>query len=377
MPASPLNMPPPTPGSPRPRRLGPRPRRGLRVAVLVLTVPLALAVGYSAYWLFASQRLRSAANDWIEARRADGFDVSYAKAETEGFPAKARLVFTNARIRTPADAVPWTWTAEAITAEISPFEPRRLTLVASGRQALELSAKGEKVSYVGAAEGMQAVIGRTSPTPEVEVVVRNLALDGKQKGDRLAFAHLEGRGGDPSGEVSSGRAAAYGVTLTAAGVTLPQPMALPLGSDIGYFGFRAKMVDPMPAAPWPNSLFRWRDAGGALELSRFDLVYGPMTLAGNGTIALDSAAQPIGAFTTRLQGYQPLLAALVRSKVITDKQAQAARAVLASVARPRQPGGEPVANVPLTLQDRTLSVGPVAIAKLPQIRWTRERTATR
>ena len=46
----------------------------------------------------------------------------------------------------------------------------------------------------------------------------------------------------------------------------------------------------------------------------------------------------------------------------------AAGAVLGLMARP-QPSGPPVVEVPLSLQDRTLSLGRIPLLRLPELVW--------
>ena len=49
--------------------------------------------------------------------------------------------------------------------------------------------------------------------------------------------------------------------------------------------------------------------------------------------------------------------------------AVAAKVAFAFVARKPADGGKPVVAVPLTLHERTLRAGPVALAVVPEIRW--------
>ena len=51
-----------------------------------------------------------------------------------------------------------------------------------------------------------------------------------------------------------------------------------------------------------------------------------------------------------------------------QRSAMAAGAVLALMARP-QPSGPPVVEVPLSLQDRTLSLGRIPLLRLPELVW--------
>jgi hypothetical protein len=146
---------------------------------------------------------------------------------------------------------------------------------------------------------------------------------------------------------------------------------LPLGGDLTRAALTAKLIGTLEAGPWPEALDRWRDAGGTIEVTRLQLLYGPLTLTADGTLALDKAEQPIGAFNARIVGASRTVDALRQRGLIEDMNSVAAKVMLGLMARKPLDGGEPVVAIPLTLQDRTLHAGPIALAVIPEIRWRR------
>jgi hypothetical protein len=62
------------------------------------------------------------------------------------------------------------------------------------------------------------------------------------------------------------------------------------------------------------------------------------------------------------------LDALAEARLIAPRAATAAKAVLALLQRP-QPDGKPAVQLPLTLQDRTLALGRIPLARLPELIW--------
>jgi len=121
--------------------------------------------------------------------------------------------------------------------------------------------------------------------------------------------------------------------------------------------------------PTPAELGRWRDAGGTLELSDFTLDWGPLRIAGAGTLALDAALQPVGSFTAEIAGLDCLLDLLERAGQIGSQQAAIARIALAVLTRAPADGGPAQARVSVTVQDRRLSIGPVTLLRLPLVTW--------
>jgi hypothetical protein len=88
-----------------------------------------------------------------------------------------------------------------------------------------------------------------------------------------------------------------------------------------------------------------------------------------GTVALDGRMQPVGAFTARIQGFFEAVEALRARGLIRGRDASMAKLVLGAMARPAPGGGPPVLSLPVTLQDRVLYAGPVALVRLPELRW--------
>jgi hypothetical protein len=112
----------------------------------------------------------------------------------------------------------------------------------------------------------------------------------------------------------------------------------------------------------------WRDAGGKLALRQFGLTWGQLNASGSATLRLDEALQPAGTAEAQVIGTAETLDALANAKVMAPRAAMAAKAVLALLQRP-QPNGPPSVNLPLILQDRTLQMGRIPLAKLPEITW--------
>jgi hypothetical protein len=98
------------------------------------------------------------------------------------------------------------------------------------------------------------------------------------------------------------------------------------------------------------------------------LDWGKLSFRGSATIALDDKLQPMGTATARITGHGEALDALVAANLLPPRTALAAKAILGLLGK-KQDDGPPVVEVPLTLQDRTLQLGRIPLARLPQIVW--------
>lgn len=350
---------------------------GRRVRRLVIWAVVALAMvscAYGALWVLAENRFRAATLTWIEHRKPEGYRISYTRLETGGFPAVVRITLADPMIAGRQAGRSWSWSGEKADVEISPLDPEHVTVRLAGDQWLHIEAGKRLLSYEGSASELTIVAALGSGLPAGTVTVRDLALRPVEGGDAVAAARIDvTTRGDPGAPADS-QTATYDLTLEAADVELPRALGLPLGGDVTGVALTAKLIGTLEAGPWPEALARWRDAGGTLEVPRLELLYGPMTLTADGTLALDAAIQPIAAFSAHIVGASRTVDALRRRGMIEDGNAIAAKVALGLMARRPVGGGEPIVDVPLTLQNRTLHAGPLAVAVIPEIRWRdRER----
>jgi hypothetical protein len=347
---------------------------GRRVRRLVIWGAVAFAVSclaYGALWLLAANHFRAATLTWIEQRRTEGYQIFHTQPETGGFPAVVRITLADPTITGRHTDGSWSWSGEAAVVEISPLDPEQVTVRLAGTQNLQLAVRGRTFSYEGSASELtiHAVPGGWLPVGAV--TVRDLVLRPVEGGDAVAAARIDvATRGDP-GSTADDQTVTYELTVEAADVELPHTLGLPLGGDLTRAALTAKLIGTLEAGPWPEALDRWRDAGGTLEVTRLQLLYGPLTLTADGTLALDKAEQPIGAFNARIVGASRTVDALRQRGLIEDMNSVAAKVMLGLMARKPMDGGEPVVAIPLTLQDRTLHAGPIALAAIPEIRWRR------
>jgi hypothetical protein len=345
---------------------------GRRVRRLLIWSVVALAVSglaYGALWRLAANQFRAATLAWIERRSEEGYRISHTRLETGGFPAVVRLTLWDPTIAGSGAGGSWSWSGEKAVAEVSPLDPRHVTVRMAGKQRLQRVVGTRRFAYEGSASELTVDAAPGGWLPVGAVTVRDLVLRPVEGGDSVSAARIDiAARGDP-GATADDRTATYDLTLEAADVGLPPALGLPLGGDVSRVALTAKLLGTLEAGPWPEALARWRDAGGTVEVSRLELLYGPLTLTADGTLALDEANQPIGAFSARAVGVARTVDALHRRGLIEDMNAAAAKVMLGLMARRPADGGEPILDVPLTLQDRTLHAGPVALAVIPEIRW--------
>ena len=113
----------------------------------------------------------------------------------------------------------------------------------------------------------------------------------------------------------------------------------------------------LDSAEASKSLMAWRDAGGALDVTKLLLKWKPLEIKGNGAFTFDEVMRPLSAFSATITGYDKLLEILTQTGAIKKKTAQIANFALGLLAQ-KGPQGEMEITVPVTVQNGKLSVGP-------------------
>jgi len=92
-------------------------------------------------------------------------------------------------------------------------------------------------------------------------------------------------------------------------------------------------------------------------------------LDGDGTMALDGRLQPVGAFSARVTGYDAALNQLIQAGLIRSSDGNMAKMILGALGKVPEGGGPKQIDVPISVQDQRLSVGPIPLMRVPEILW--------
>jgi len=342
-----------------------------RLWILAPAVVVLLLAAHYAFWRYEAGQLDAGFGAWLADRRAAGWTVSAGAAERGGWPLAVTLTVPQVALRGGEPDIPGglAWSAERLDLQIDLLSPGTLELRAEGEQHLRLADRPD-VAYT--ADSTVALLPLEAETPPhaVSLTVRNLRA-GTPDIDPAAsltvgLVQFDGAiaPAAPAGE------AALTYRLSTEAIALPAVRAWALGSRISSLAIEGAVDGPVPMARGlvPRAT-AWRDGGGTFEIKHLTMGWGPLGLSGAATLALDARLQPMGTGSVRLVGYAASLDALVAGRVLTANAAVAAKAVLSLLATVPEDGGPPEVEVPLTLQDRTLSMRQVPLLKVPEIIW--------
>ena len=342
-------------------------KRGLTA----LAVTAAVALVYGGYWSFLAAQVRTGVEQWFAERTLQGLEAGYASLRVGGFPFRLVAVIEAPRLAAPHGLKPWSWKGPALVLKARPWRLTRVRLSAPGRHHFTVIRRGGLAAFTVEAGKLELKLKhRGEGTGRAMLSVREVTLrDASEKtvaGVAAADFIVERPGRADDG--GPGRTApALDFMAQAEGVSYPAAPVRGLGRTTARLVARVSVTGQVNDAP--EAMARWRDSGGTLEVKRFTLNHGPLALDGDGTLAIDNRMRPIGAFTLRVKGFEEVLDRLAGAGVIKPHPAALAKTVMKALAQKQgMPGAEEL-KVPLSLQDGWLYVGPVALAKLPPIRW--------
>ncbi len=358
----------------------------LKNAFKFASLPLllvALLSGYAVLWFFGADSLKTAADAWLATQRENGWTIRHQGLEVSGFPLKIRVTLAAPHIAPPPGLGDWVLEADSLRLDAMVWEtaapalrspaPLRLDLGRDGRWQIDgktLEARVHTTSD-GAVEGVSVAV-------EALTAVPFSALDAsgtpRQDAPALTLDRLDGawtRLETP--EPVDIKTAVFSLALSGKGLTLPPDSRAPLGRTWSELLLDARVLGPLAEdRSFYDALLQWRDDGGVVEVDRLYADWPPLEISVGGTLALDDAMQPVGALSSHVAGFFDALARLEEQDVVRARDATMARVVLGTLAQNAHQGEKgPVMTLPLTIQNRQVSLGPVSLFEVPRVNWKR------
>jgi hypothetical protein len=347
----------------------PRSKRRHLVVLMGALLLAALAGGYYAYWRHVARQLEAGVAAWAEQQRALGHEVAFEWNGIGGFPFRFAATFREPAIRWRGARGEVAWSGATLKAAMAPWNLRKIDIRSNGQHDGSLSLAENASAWRIAATGLAGTV-----TLHSSGALRGVTLALQQPDVNTSTgAVLAGAAATIMLDLPETQPADYTmplaqVSLDARSIALPAGTRLLSGDPVEAMSFDATIKGPMPLAPVTEALAAWRAAGGVIELESFAFAQGPLGVDGNATLALDPALQPEGAGTVNATGLGEAIELLIRDGRIPSDRALVARTTVKALEKPG-PDGRPRATVGLTLQNRTVSFGPVPLFAVQPIVW--------
>lgn len=342
-------------------------------------VGLAVAAAlYAGAWYVSANMLRTGVEKWLDARRAEGFTVKTGALATAGFPSRIAVRIPDVDFAAPRARGRWTWRTPAVEVNASPLRLDHIDINLTGSHHLTGPWIEAPALELTATKAGLALTVKDGQLTEAQLNLEDGAGGWNAAESRV---HMDKAGvlmslapEAPPPAPASGKAGGPLPAVTARlavkidNLTIPGQMPAPLTNTVGEIAFNAEVVGPVGDGALPKLLAAWSNAGGAVNVKDFSLQWAPLGFSGEGSIALDQDLQPMGAFTTRLAGFTDGLDIMVREHRMAKNEAAVAKGMLGLMAKPGA-NGQAEISVPLTVQDRILSAGPLKLFEVPRVDW--------
>ncbi|MBV8521810.1 MAG: DUF2125 domain-containing protein [Acetobacteraceae bacterium] len=339
-----------------------------RLRISGLAILLIAGVGHGVYWRLVANRLAQGWESWLADQHQAGWTAEAGRPVVGGWPMAATLTIPRLLLQGGDPDIPGglSWSTERVILRIGLGDLRLLQIFPQGLQHLRVV---HSTDFAFTARQIRAdlPLNQGAPLSRVFVVAHEIRGDVGPEGPvRIGVAEI---GGEANSEAPAGHPALQ-VAASAQAISLPPGLNWVLGSRISSLSFDAALNGPVPTS---RSLIaratEWRDEGGTLGVRRFALGWGPLGVSAAARITLDPNLQPSGTGMGTIVGWPEALDALAISGVMTKQAAFAAKAVLGLLARPGANGAASILEVPLTLQDRRLSIGRFPLVRIPELVW--------
>lgn len=316
---------------------------------------------WSVYWLLIYQTVSRSIDEWMVENMQRGVAVKFTSLDISGYP-----LWFNVKIKKPVVRLQkprvWVWRMPLVKAKFRPWNLSNIFIDLDGLHHFE----GAKSVALQALK-LKTTIDLVSPRGwKARFVAEDLNAEVKTLGKVAAKKIVVET--DWPGKIGTVDTLAPRIDVIVNSLQVPIDWALPLGNQVATFRLEARLEEePGPFRDF-NGLIQWRDRGGTVEVTRFNLDHGPLRINGEGTFALDRDLQPVGTLTIKAEGLSKIVDVLLKKNIIGVGQATAATLLLAALTE-RPVGQDPQIKAPLTIQDQQLSFQSFSFMKIPKVAW--------
>ena len=346
-------------------------RRALRgVGLTLLAILLLAGVAQGLGWLWLTGAMTVGFSDWVAQQRARGWEVEHGLPERGGWPLTARLTVPDIRIAGWTSALPrgFIWEARQLDLTIAAPWLDRLVLTAQGPQRIRAGT----LSLPYTAARLQAVVPlEHGPQPRTsELILEGLRAETPNGPLTAGIFHARATPGGGDGEPH------LALQIDARQVGLPDlPDLAAFGREVESATVNAMLIAP-PPPPMPmtprDRAEAWHASSATLDLRQMLLRWGPLAGDLRMVLRLDAALQPVGQGQLTLEHPAQVVASLATAGLITPRAAMTAGAVLGMVARVPEGGGAPRVEVPVGVEDGTITLARIPLLRLRPITWPGE-----
>ena len=320
-------------------------------AIRSIVFIILIGVSWSLYWSLLAIFLETELANWVENERDKGINISFSAPVRTNFPSHIHLRLTTLKyVDTNLNI---SWETEFADLFLSPFSPGKLEVKFPKKHKFTFKTqKNARQIFVVAKEVNIHQSFYKSPQTVINIEKAEI----KSQHFLTQIDSISAKIGLKS-------------QLEISHVALPTDIRGLLGHKIQQLSLLTSLAGSKLKTLSQTGLLDWKNAGGIIEFERFFIEYGPLRLAGDGTLTLDEKLQPLGAFLLQASGINETIDAAVDSGFIDVQDVTLIKIALQILGK--RPNSQKTAELefPLTIQENKLSIGQFDLLQLPKIPW--------
>ena len=317
-------------------------------------------IAWFIFYEFTVRRLEQELENTISTLSKRGFTISYSSIEVTGTPFSFRGVLHDPYIKDPEGM--FEWKGQAFEIQVQPWNYTTLTCSFPGDQKVTLPPNIPLPLSPLNFEKAEGVVKLSSGgnIKELTFTAQQVVSMSGGKSHPLSFEKFSLN----LSNLLHPLATQISFTTNIKGIDTLLKIS-PIDRPI-LFIMKAHFSGYKNPSVFPKTLAEWRDGGGVLDITNLEIAWEPIAIVTEGSLTLDKDMYPLGSFTAEITGYQETLDYLVKSGLVKKKKAKAASFVLNLLTSPEEYGGKRL-TVPITLQNKVLSIGPAPLFKLKPV----------
>lgn len=329
---------------------------------ILIAVVVVAALGWSAFWLMGARAVDRGWEAWVAARNSDGWVAHADDVRTSGFPNRFDTTLTGVDLADPKTGL--AWRAPFFQVFRLSYEPRHMIVVWPETQTI--STPEQRIT-IGLGQGRGSLVfgaGAAWPLERSSLVFEDVALSSNAgwtaELDQLLLALR------PSERV----AGAVNIGLDAQGIK-PASAALERLAEAGLLPgeFEYVSLDASVTfdAAWDRlAIEEGRPRIEALDLHVLKSKWGALELWLAGELTVDGQGRPSGELTVKATNWREMLGLATGTGWLPEPVARSLETGLGVLAR--LAGARDTLDVPLTIRDGRIRLGPVPLGQAPRIR---------
>lgn len=337
----------------------------MKLKSIVISVFALLAV-YSAYWYYIAENAEKHVAGIIERLEQDGVTLDYDGFEVTGFPYRFIFTLDKPKVTQTRGDMYSSWVSDQLNIYAQPWGFTHL-IFTSNASRLSINDNNNEGVFIDSASMRLSYNMPKNNNSRISLELTNSFAsrfeDNSPILSTINFAfHIRPSPGDTEASTSDLLAPKLAdIALGVEGLTIGKHTSTKVIDELTLIanlrGGQALMLSRA-------GLEGWRDGGGTLEISQFDIIISGLDVKADGSLTLDQDLKPLGALSTKIA--TPQTAGVVLSRFINLDQ-QARDTLTSSLSLLQTFSSDGSIPLSLTAQNGHLWLGPLRLTALPPI----------